>query len=305
MPYDAHVVAIAAGDLDGDGDDEVVLSHRRDFAPLYCENHGFAYSFNADPPVVITADPALDDDLGVDNHALPLVADLDLDGFADVVVADQTSATYSVLLRQQSSTPEVLSSWEFFQSDTHFVPRDDHSSRDLKLRFKFDTFPTSASKLQVVVWNQPDYANHQPPLPISHAHYLFALPGDPPDNIDGVTVTAVMTIPMADADASCFASVYWIEVRAVKDDSLTAIGPTYTAALVSHLQWGVEIAGSGQTLYTNIDTPACSDSLDESGIGTQRAPCVAPCRRMPNFGTGTTPTLYPQPPTFATLTYLD
>jgi hypothetical protein len=298
MPADVHVVAMAAGDLDGDGDDDVVLSQRHDYAPRCWKNDGFQNAVNTDAPAAITTDGM--EDIGTGNHALPLVADLDLDGFADVVVAVQTTETYSVYLRQQSVTPSVLTSAEFFQLHSLFEQAPSPAtSRLMELKVKWDTFPSGVSKMEVIVWRQ-DYTSQGPlpPQQDSINHGLFSVPGNPPQNIDGVTVTAELSVDMPDPNEVCFSSVYWFEVRAVKDNMAPA-SPTFFLAIVSYLQRANDIAAGGVKLELD-NTNACLASPPEhpglANEGSTRAPCGAPKRTLPSFGADVVPQILPQPP---------
>ncbi len=299
--YDSQgIVATACGDLDADGDDDAVMTRTSMAGFLIhrsqASNGGVSFTSNPEslssivpPDVPSVPEP--------DQHAWPVIGDLDHDGDRDLFLACQAAGLLSMIdgstLGPPPSSfvpppsPPVLTSSDFRNDpEGAYSPS---STGDLRLVYSVDDSLGSDFRLQVIAWRESAYAQ-----PVE-ADATFSTRISLPNGQSGPPI-AECVIDIDETPAFPFPAIYWIESRYVRIDpsnghvveSFPAIVYAYAAANVSlpdSIPTGPSITpllaepGTGPTLHVIFDYPGF-------GAGAVQCGGLVPKASVPYFPPG-------------------
>ncbi len=234
------VVGLAAGDRDGDGDDDLLVAHQAAHDLRLLLNQRGAQSggsFTATPSFVYApftsgvtvAVPLGDPAVSMDgNTAVPVLADLDDDGLADAFTP-VFDAEFAVLHPAvEIPLPEQVgagSAHPVFKATTFWIelegtPNVGAIQIDVDVRDAWDAFAPPVDDLELMLWYQPEGATYVQSVAVGHVVFV-----DPsPIAVNGDTWRISFTLPMpAFPAAEGFTDRYFLTIGFVEWDGTNVV----------------------------------------------------------------------------------
>lgn len=218
--------ALVGADYDLDGDDDLLISHHFSNELFWIENQrspaqplGASFTATGQEIVLFRVGP-----VGAGaalNEAVPVVADLDLDGDLDVLYAAETTATFELLrgepVDEEAHKPTLTAArW-----DVGDGTQPGHLVLDVEAPA---ALPAGATHLQAIVWSRGSLVATYDSLALGSQ--LVELAGGGPLEVD-------LELPQALVQ---FGSIYALELRAVTLDAagaVVAVQPVRAAAFAT------------------------------------------------------------------------
>jgi hypothetical protein len=313
---------LTSGDFDGDGDFDIVVSHKSHLAPLLRLNQGpGSIWFTQSASVwMYVDDDLLEGSSGSDNTATPLCADMDFDGKADLLVpAHQTSSTpgaapaHVYLQARPCIEPQTF---PYFR-EGYLCGENSSEERWTFLRAQPVAFPPQANAYAVVVWKQAAQGatlDDSPHVPYTYHTIASSLLQEDPVllglKLDIQESTACLT------GATAVPVLYWFDVAPVHVTNGVIDNSSFAHRIVALSASEEDVCeylcdlgdlpfsmakqdnfppnGSG---LPNVE--ACSGDAGDCNPneGTTPLPVVVSRTRLPSHGPGIYPTYANSPPT--------
>lgn len=240
-PEFSDVVAMAAADVDHDGDEDLVMTHAAD-RQAWIYKSGFVngtsrvYSANRSHAV---DDEHLDPEDVLTNGSTFVFADLGNDLAPDLLLPVESAEGTSFEILSSIDRIKATSA-EVFENIASQAFVLDEASSPMLVAFQFKSLDFDEAgdmtHVQVIVWDQVDATTDLTPAADLPAQYFEIEPGQfvSPDPVWGAYDVA---LHLGTNETGCSMPVRWIEVRLVQweDDELIDSGPTYTCAITTRI----------------------------------------------------------------------
>lgn len=251
------ITAAGAGDPDGDGDTELMLSHEANHQRLLLMNQSGATPFVLEGVGVYVAGPTTP---APGNRSEPCFDDFDGDADQDLAVAVQSGNTLRV---HRNDLVDEIDQWVIMADrpdNPYLTP--DVAEGDVTL--EFDVFHPivggSFDSIEVMLWRQADIDTYQSgPTPTHHFTQVMDAGSE-----------SAMTVELNEPYG--FDSIYHFLLRAVEvvDGKVVASGPTgtFTYTMRSGIWQGLKDALPPQLQWGNYTPPGETQSAAYGGGGS-------------------------------------
>lgn len=232
------VSGVAAGDLDGDGDDDLVINHKEDFGNLVFRNTGGVFVSH----FVVQMSSNLNS-YSLDNLAEPVLADFDKDSDLDLALAVAGDDEFELFLRYNPSfnRAEHAPTYNAALSSHLACPPSDFAK--LKLAFQKRTpIPAWADHIELILWEHDFTAQSTNTTSVAR----FVEPVQTTNYF-----THEFTTNQVDFDQIILWCCRYVSVDA--NDNVTGSLPAHVGGVCRDLsivsaasqRWGAEVVGAG------------------------------------------------------------